>query len=286
MRNRRAATKLIRGLSEIAEKYDAVFCDILGVIHNGERVYGPACEALRRFREERGPVILISNAPVASERIASQLEILGVARDCHDGVVSSGDAARLEFKARAPGPAWRIGPPFDAPLYEGLGLEFTTGADATFIACVGLRNMPDDEPEAYREELRALAERGLEMICANPDTVYRRGGRLVWCAGALADIYEEFGGAVVRVGKPAPRIYRLARTRLDGLGPVAKDRILVIGDGPTTDMRGAMGEGLDSLFIGTGVHDLGEGDPFLARAVAVLDEHAVRATYASPALRW
>jgi HAD superfamily hydrolase (TIGR01459 family) len=283
MRRRPSATRLITGLSQIADQYDAVFCDILGVIHNGESVYPAACEALRRFRADRGPVILISNAPVPSARIGGQLEALGVARDCFDGVVSSGDAARIEFKARAPGPAWRIGPSFDGPLYEGLDLQFTTGSDATFVACVGLRNMPDDEPEAYRDELKSLADRGLEMICANPDTVYRRGGRLIWCAGALADIYEEYGGSVVRVGKPAPRIYRLARACLE---PGNEHRVLVIGDGPTTDMRGAMGEGLDSLFIGTGIHEISASAEFLARAVAILDDHAVQATWALPALRW
>jgi len=281
-----AATRLVGGLGEIAEAYDAIFCDILGVIHNGEGIDPRACDALRRFRRERGPVILVSNAPVPSTRIASQLAGLGVASDTFDAVVSSGDAARLEFTARAPGPAYRIGPSFDAPLYEGLDLEFTTGADAAFIACVGLRNMPDDEPEAYRDELRALAARGLEMICANPDTVYRRGDRLVWCAGALADIYEIFGGSVVRLGKPSPRIYAMAREHLGEATRLSPHRVLAIGDGPATDITGAAREGMDSLFIGSGIHRLAECEAFLAQVIAVLDEHCVRGTYASPALRW
>jgi HAD superfamily hydrolase (TIGR01450 family) len=286
MRRRLAATRLIHGLSEIADGYDAVFCDILGVIHNGEGVEAPACEALRRFRDERGPVVLISNAPVASARIEEQLVRLGVPRDSYDSIVSSGDAARTEFAARAPGPAWRIGPAFDAPLYEGLGLEFTTEPGARFVACVGLRNMPDDEPEAYRDELRRLAEAGLEMVCANPDIVYRRGARLVWCAGALADIYEEFGGAVLRLGKPAARIYDLARAGLKFSIAASPRRILAIGDGPATDVLGAANEGMESLFIGSGIHALGASESFLGDAVAVLADHGVRATFASPVLRW
>jgi HAD superfamily hydrolase (TIGR01459 family) len=286
MARRRAATRLVHGLSEIADGYDAVFCDILGVIHNGEGVDSEACQALKRFRETRGPVVLVSNAPVASERIEAQLVQLGVPADCFDAIVSSGDAARSEFAARAPGPAWRIGPSFDAPLYEGLGLEFTTGDDAAFIACVGLRNMPDDEPAAYHDELRRLAGAGLEMICANPDTVYRRGARLIWCAGALADIYEAFGGVVLRLGKPAPRIYDLARGRLGARSSAQPARVLAIGDGPATDVRGAESQGLDSLFIGGGIHGLRACDDFLADAIAVLAKHGVAGTYASPVLRW
>lgn len=282
-----AATVLFSGLGEAADGYDAVFCDILGVLHNGEGVDREACDALRRFREVRGPVILISNAPVPSKRIVSQLTDLGVARDAYDAVVSSGDLARLELGVRAPGPVYRIGPSFDAPLYEGLNLEFTTGADARFIACVGLRNMPDDEPQAYRDELRGLAERDLEMVCANPDTVYRRGSRLVWCAGALAEIYEEFGGSVMRLGKPWPLIYAMARDRLGDAQPASGPRrILAIGDGPATDVAGAVREGMDSLFIGAGIHGLGASGAFLAQAGSVLDQHRVRATYAAPALRW
>ena len=286
MRRRGPATRLIRGLSEIADQYDALFCDIWGVIHNGEGAHSLACDALRRFRAARGPVILLTNAPVPSTLVESQLGKAGVSQDCHDGVVSSGDAARLELEARAPGPVYRIGPSFDAPLYEGLSLEFTTGGDAKFIACVGLRNMPDDEPNAYEDELRSLAANGLEMICANPDTVYRRGARLIWSAGALANLYETFGGSVMRVGKPAPQIYRLARARLGPLGRTAASRILAVGDAPATDVRGAMNEGMDSLFIGGGIHGLCASDEFLADAVAVLDEHGVRGTYVAPALRW
>jgi ribonucleotide monophosphatase NagD (HAD superfamily) len=124
------------------------------------------------------------------------------------------------------------------------------------------------------------------MICANPDTVYRRGDRLVWCAGALADIYETFGGSVVRLGKPSPRIYAMAREHLGAATRLSPHRVLAIGDGPATDITGAARGGMDSLFIGSGIHRLGECEAFLAQAIAVLDKHRVRGTYASPALRW
>src|SRR5258705_5439697 len=107
------------GLSELSDRYDVLLCDVWGVIHNGRKSFRAACEALARFRAERGPVILISNAPRPCGPIIEQLDGLGVPREAWSKVVTSGDATRALLAERAPGPAWAIGPDRDAPLYEG-----------------------------------------------------------------------------------------------------------------------------------------------------------------------
>ena len=190
-KNGMTRTALIQGLSAIAANYDAILCDVWGVIHDGRKGFQPAVKALREFRSSRGPVVLITNAPVPKERVTRLFPGLGVPEDCFDDVVSSGDATRNELKRVAPGPVYRIEHKEDRGLYEGLPLQFSDDpAVAKVISCTSLREYPHGTPEPYREELTRLAGRGLPMICANPDVQFRHGDRLVWSAGSLARIYE------------------------------------------------------------------------------------------------
>ena len=248
--------KPVSGLSEIAGQYDALLCDVWGVIHNGREHFPAACAALVRFIAERGPVVLISNSPRPSADVVTQLDHLCVPRGAWSGFVTSGDATRALLAQQAPGPAWAIGPQRDGALYEGLGLAFAGPEDAAFIACTGPQDDETETPEDYRERLALCARRGLTMICANPDRVVQRGDRLIYCGGALADLYAEMGGAVLMAGKPYGPIYDLALAEGATAAGRALDRarVLCIGDGAVTDVKGAADQGLDCLFIATGIH--------------------------------
>jgi HAD superfamily hydrolase (TIGR01459 family) len=285
-------TQPIDGLGQIADRYDVLLSDVWGVIHNGRDAFPTPCAALARWRAERGPVILISNSPRPAAAVIPQLDALGVPRESWSGLVTSGDATRVLLAARAPGPAWRIGPDRDAPLYEGLGLDFATPDQAAFIACTGPNDDEVETPEDYRQILTGLAARGLEMVCANPDIVVQRGDRLIYCGGALARLYQALGGRVVMAGKPYAPIYDLALAesrRLAGEG-FDRRRVLAIGDGVATDIAGARGAGLDVLFIAAGIHGdhaLGADGRLDARAVeALLDEEGQRAEFTMAALDW
>src|ERR1700761_8688355 len=209
------APDLIPGLAAIADRYDAVLCDVWGVIHNGETGFTDAHAALVRFQETRGPVVLISNAPRPAGSILPQLRALQTPDAAYTAIVTSGDVTRAELEARAPGPAWAIGPDRDQPVYAGIPLAFTGPEDAAFISCTGLIDDERETPEDYRARLSIAAARGIEMICANPDRVVQRGPLLIPCAGALADIYESLGGPVIMAGKPYPRIYKRALAEIE-----------------------------------------------------------------------
>jgi HAD superfamily hydrolase (TIGR01459 family) len=247
---------LPQGLSEIADGYDVLLCDVWGVVHNGRESFADACEALVRFKAERGPVILLTNAPRPNAPILEQLDSLGVPREAWSRVVTSGDATRELLRERAPGPVYKLGPERDWPLYEGVGLLEAELAQAAFIACTGPFDDVDDKPEDYREGFVGAVARGLEFICANPDIVVMRGDTLIYCAGALAQLYESLGGKVLMAGKPYPAIYDLAlaeaASRLDQ--PLDRARVLCVGDGLPTDIRGANAQDLDVLFIARGIH--------------------------------
>jgi HAD superfamily hydrolase (TIGR01459 family) len=286
-----APLQLLVGLSAIAQDYDAILCDVWGVIHDGRRAFGGACEALKRFRHERGPVILVTNAPVPRERVTRVFSRVGVPNDCFDDVATSGEATRHELETFAPGPVYAIGLKDDRTLYDGLPLVFTDDPDqARVVSCTSLRDFPNGHPDSYREELSRLAMRGLPMICANPDLQFRHGDTLIWAAGALAQLYESLGGLVIRPGKPDAPIYRLAFERLEALAgePVPPARTLAIGDGPVTDLLGAMNQRLDAIFIGGGIHGqaLAGGAGFLQSARAMLEADGVTARYAMPELAW
>ena len=285
--------RLISGLSEILDGYDAIFCDVWGVIHNGRESFAAACDALSRAQAERGiPVILVSNAPRPAEDVKPQLHALMVPDHAWSGFVTSGDATRAELRRHAPGPVWAVGPPRDEPLYVGLDLTRGKVETATFICTTGLFDDERETPEDYRAALTVAAARGLPMVCANPDRVVQRGDHMIYCAGALADLYESLGGRAVMAGKPHAPIYDLAlEDAAQRLGrPVDRRRVLAIGDGLITDVAGAQGQGIDCLFVTDGIHAADvrgpDGQVGLHRIAALLQGQGLAPAYAIPHLVW
>jgi len=280
-------------LSAVAADYDVLLCDVWGVIHNGRESWPEPCEALTRFNQQGGHVVLISNSPRPASDVIAQLDALGVPRDSWQAFVTSGDATRVELAARAPGPAWIIGPERDDTLYEGLGLARAQGAaDAAFLSVTGMIDDETETPEDYRASLTEAVARDLELICANPDRIVQRGDRIIYCGGSLADLYESIGGRVTMAGKPYGPIYALALAEAGRLlgRPVDRSRVLCIGDGVVTDVLGANRQALDCLFIAQGIHgDAARGnndalDP--ARAAALLTSETAYARYAALDLKW
>jgi HAD superfamily hydrolase (TIGR01459 family) len=286
------AADIIPGLAAIADRYDAVLCDIWGVIHNGEAGFTDAHHALIRFQETRGPVVLISNAARPTASVLPQLRALATPDAAWSSIVTSGDVTRAELANRAPGPVWHIGPDRDHPLYAGLGLRFSGAEDAAFIGCTGLVDDETETAEDYRARLIPAAARGIPFICANPDRVVHRGPRLIPCAGAVADVYADLGGTVVMAGKPYPPIYAKALSEVERLkgAPVDPARILAIGDGLPTDLLGARNAGLDCLFVTSGIHAAdtqappGHVDPALLERFLTTNDAVAR--YAMAELVW
>jgi len=287
--NHTTTPRVLARFDEISSDYDAVLCDLWGVVHDGVRAFEAACAALVEYRASGGRVVLVSNVPKPCWPIPSQLDRLGVPRAAWDSIVTSGDATRAVLATRAPGPAHLIGPLEDASLWDGLGLQFSAVDEAAFLVVTGLEDFFEGQPEQYRERLDAGHARELDLVCANPDIVVRHGDRLVWCAGALARDYAALGGRVVHAGKPHPPIYALAREELRKSAGriIAKGRTLVIGDGLATDIRGANSEGYDALFVASGIHsaeleDSGALDH--EKLLEALRASGATARYAMPAL--
>jgi HAD superfamily hydrolase (TIGR01459 family) len=251
-----ATPALIGGLAEIASAYRGILCDVWGVIHDGLTAHPRAGEALMQYRRSGGKVLLITNAPRPKSDVVEQLDRLGVPRAAYDDVVTSGETARSVLAARQGARIYHVGPERDLPIYFGLHLEFGDEDDCDLISCTGLFDDESETPDDYLESMREWQERGVPMLCVNPDIVVERGNRLVWCAGALAERYREMSGQTIVVGKPYAPIYERALERLGELfrEPIPKSAVLAIGDGIDTDVRGAVGQGIDVLFATGGIH--------------------------------
>jgi len=285
------APQPIAGLAELADRYDVLLCDVWGVIHNGRESFPAACAALARFRAAGGAVILISNSPRPNGPVVDQLDGLGVPREAWSRLVTSGDATRQLLAERAPGPVWKLGPERDFALYEGLGLDAADLEHAQFVCCTGPFDDETEEPSDYRARFEAAVARDLEMICANPDIVVQRGEKLIYCGGALAQLYESLGGRVRMAGKPYPAIYELALAEAAArLGrPLDPKRVLCIGDGLPTDVRGANAQGLDVLFVARGIHGgetIGPEGLNMAAVADLLRQDALAAQWAIADLVW
>ena len=253
---------LIDGLGALSGRYDAILCDIWGVLHNGRDAFRPASEALAAFRRSGGTVVLITNAPRPNPIIRDQALSFGVAPDAFDEVVTSGDVTIGMIAARGGQPLHHIGPPRDLALIAavtergGVAPAVVGPEAATYLLCTGLFDDSTETPEDYADRLAAYVARGLPMICANPDLVVHRGHKPVYCAGALAEVYEALGGETIYAGKPHRPIYTTALERIAALrgAPVAPARALAIGDALRTDLAGAAAVGLDALFVADGIH--------------------------------
>jgi len=258
----------------LAPHYDVVLCDVWGVVHNSIVAVPSACEALARFRAQGGTVVLITNAPRPGAVVLRQLEQLKVARDVYDGIVSSGDVTRAVIAGRPGECTFHIGPDRDLGVFAELDIRFGSAETADYVVCTGLFDDDDEAPEDYRPLLTTLRARNLFMICANPDLVVERGDRLIYCAGALADLYHSLGGEVLYAGKPHRPIYDDALTLAAKQRGhrVALDRTLAIGDSVRTDLKGAATLGVDCLFVTAGIHaeELGHRDAPEAAALATM----------------
>jgi HAD superfamily hydrolase (TIGR01459 family) len=285
-------TDFLERIEPLARGYDVLLCDIWGVVHNGIAAFPEACTALARFREGGGTVILITNAPRASDAVVRILDRMNVAHNVYDAIVSSGDVTRGIVARRSGQRVFHLGPERDHSIFTGLDVTFAPLESADYVVCSGLFDDTIETPDNYRDMLATMRARELFMVCANPDVVVERGDTLVYCAGALADAYAALGGEALYCGKPHAPIYDMALSTaatLRGGRIPARDRVLAIGDSVRTDLKGAAAFGLDVMFVTSGLHaeHYGSRDaPDLDALKKVFAEAGVAPKAVMTSLRW
>ena len=255
-------SQIVAAFSDISAQYDAAFVDLWGCMHNGLEAHPDAVKAMQDFRKRGGIVVLVTNSPRPWDSVAKQIKDFGIPDDSWDAIATSGDSARAAlFHGAVGSKVWFMGEePRDDDFFNPLkiiekpvAITKVPLAEAEGIVCCGPFN-PYADVDVNRGDFLFAKEKGLKLLCANPDIVVDRGEDREWCAGALAALYTEMGGQSLYFGKPHPPIYDLARRRLAALENAQSDpRIICIGDGIGTDILGAVQEDLDSLFISGGL---------------------------------
>lgn len=241
-------------LGEITAGFDVILSDVWGVLHNGVSAFPDAAVALREARKAGKTVVLITNSPRPAPGVIAQLRVLGVPDEAYDRIITSGDVTR-GLIAEGPKKVFLLGPERDMPLLEGLDVDVVGEVEAQSVVCTGFFDDETETPEDYTEMLKGFIARNAPMICANPDLVVERGERIIPCAGAMAAYYEQLGGEVRIAGKPHAPIYEACLAAAKEVrGAFAKDRVLAIGDGMPTDVKGAIASGLNLLYISGGIH--------------------------------
>lgn len=290
-------TSIIQNLSDISDRYDALFCDLWGVLHNGVAPFPTAVTALRAFRKKGGRVILLTNAPRPRDAVQRQMERINVPGDCWDDIVTSGDASQAGVAAGLAGTrVYHLGPAKDdsfftetPPDIDMSHIQRVPLEQAEGIVCTGLFDDLTESPEDYRATLLYAKQKGLKLLCTNPDLVVDYGDKRIFCAGAIAALYTEMGGESLYFGKPHAPIYELARKRLAAFGFVDERRICCVGDGILTDIPGGIAQGYDTLFVTGGLDATTFGDdpnnPDPEKLQAWLDERQLSPTAAIAHLR-
>ena len=246
--------KRIESFREIGGLYDVALCDVWGVLHNGVSTYKEASIALEAARGEGMTVVLITNSPRVAPRVVEQLRVIGVPDSAYDRIVTSGDVTR-SLIAEGPKKVFLLGPERDIGILEGLDVQRVEADEAESIICTGFFDDETETPDDYTDMLTAWSARKVPLICANPDLVVERGHRMIPCAGAMAAYYERLGGQTRIAGKPHRPIYEAAiAAAREVRSEFPLSRVVAIGDGMPTDVRGALDYGLDLLYISHGIH--------------------------------
>jgi HAD superfamily hydrolase (TIGR01459 family) len=251
-----ALPSLIPHFATLAPGYDALLCDVWGVVHNGIAAFPEPCDALMRMRARGAAVVLITNSPRPSEQVTRQLGRLHVPPEAYDAVVSSGDVTRSVIQERRGQSVFHMGPERDRSIFTGLNVRFALLDSADYVVCSGLDDDDVETPDDYRGRLETMLKRHLFMVCGNPDVVVERGDRLVYCAGAIADLYATMGGEVLYAGKPYRPIYDMALSKAEAAAgrKIELNKVLAVGDSVRTDLKGARAFGVDFLFVTSGIH--------------------------------
>jgi HAD superfamily hydrolase (TIGR01459 family) len=259
-------TEIYTNVLSIADGFPGILLDAYGVIRDGNGLLPGAEQAMRTLVSQGKIVGILSNTTQLSEKEIKKLESQGLTLGTHyHFIVTSGDIARSSFMTgnlpfEAPSKKFYLfgepHPRFSSPQALFEGTPFTETADLKeagfiYITIPHIDGQDQTTIAPFAEKVQSLVSSKLQMVCANPDKFAHEGAppRPVVRQGSIAHLYEQLGGTVAYFGKPSPAAYRFAMDRFEALGISDPSKVLMVGDTPETDIRGARLAGLASALV-------------------------------------
>ncbi len=255
-------------LANISNPYQGILLDAYGVFWGGNDcgVFPGSKESMEQLVLSNKIVGILSNSTQLASKEKGKFERHGIVQGKHfHFLITSGEVARDIFlNERLPFATprmsfWLFGgihPKFSSheAIFEGTKycetLEINE-ADFIYISIPHINGEDQVDPELFREEIERIKQKNLPMVCPNPDCFAHEGKppRPVVRQGSIAKMYEEMGGQVFYIGKPHHKAYSFALEQFHQHQVNHLTGILMVGDTPETDIRGARRFGISSALI-------------------------------------
>ncbi|MES0177874.1 TIGR01459 family HAD-type hydrolase [Mesorhizobium sp. M0025] len=247
----------LNGVNQLAERYDFFLLDQFGVLHDGASPYPGAVEALSALKRAGKTIVLISNSGKRAGPNESRLLKLGFEPGSWDHFVSSGEVAWEFFHDMAVSgkllpntKCLLISRDDDRSAIEGLPFALTKDGDDAGLALISASEGDRYDLEHYRRLLAPAAVRQVPCFCTNPDKIMLTAVGPRFGAGRLADLYEDLGGSVTRIGKPYPTIFGAA---LALAGNPDRGTVVCVGDSVEHDIAGGLAAGVATVLVLSGI---------------------------------
>lgn len=260
--------QIFPNLSFICNGYKGILLDAYGVFWGGNGI-GPlpgTVEAMENLTLQGKIVGILSNTTQLAAPEIQKLEKHGITLGKHfHFFISGGEIAKslfmdVKLPFKTPNRKfWVLGahhPRFASSLslFQGTPFQETHclhEADFIYIGIPHLDGQDQTDPEIFNGLLQKLKGSALPMVCANPDRFAHEGNppQQVVRQGTLAMLYEAMGGEVFYIGKPYRLAYAQAMVDFSRHSISKPDQIIMVGDTPETDIRGASQFGMPSALV-------------------------------------
>lgn len=258
---------------DISEGFQALLLDAYGVFWGGSGigVLSGSKEAMENLVKNGKQVGILSNTTQSIAKEKAKLHTHGIIEGVHyHFLLTSGELAHQIFRDEAlpfntsKKRYWQFGaihPKFSSPahIFHETAYRETINlheADFIYISIPHINGEDVENPELFRQEVQQLVKSGLPMVCANPDRFAHEGNppKPVVRQGSIAALFEELGGQVFYIGKPYNFAFAKAMEYFQKEKKLIPSDVLMVGDTPETDIRGARNFGMNSaLVIKTGI---------------------------------
>ncbi|MBA3816533.1 MAG: TIGR01459 family HAD-type hydrolase [Parachlamydiaceae bacterium] len=260
--------EIFAGITRISEPFKGVLLDAYGVFWGGNDcgILPGAKECMEKLVSSGKIVGVLSNSTQLVSKEVNKFLRHGLVQGKHfHFLITSGEVARhIFFNENLPfeihkNKFWLFGgvhPKYGSheAIFQDTCYSEASHIDEADFAYISIPHINGEDqinPELFRKELEKLKLKNLPMICPNPDKFAHEGNpaRAVVRQGSIALMYEEMGGQVFYIGKPHKKAYEIAMKDFQKFGSICHSEVLMVGDTPETDIRGARLYGMPSALI-------------------------------------